>query len=310
LAAFGARPADLELIYRLGKVPRGKEPGGLLKLVVQEGRRGQGGEMVQPVSLFSPGGRAQPLAGAVTKGAGGALALGLPDAHIDFQAGQSAAMNNAGIREFYLQQFREADTNKKGYLERKQLENTQYQYLLPVFGFADRNGDNKLTEKELSDFLDLQSAGSACVVSLTAHDLGRGLFELIDVAPRDARLGLREMRTAWSRLAPMDRDGDGAIARNEIPRQLQLSVRQSGLVYPYQFIAAEVGYRAQLPVPLPTRGPLWFRKMDRNADGDVSAREWLGTEEEFRKIDADGDGLISAEEAERYDRLLKDQPKR
>ena len=56
-----------------------------------------------------------------------------------------------------------------------------------------------------------------------------------------------------------------------------------------------------------TQEPLWFRKMDRNADGDVSPKEWLGTEEDFQKIDTDGDGLISAEEAERYDELLKKQ---
>jgi Ca2+-binding EF-hand superfamily protein len=304
LAAFGARPADLELVYRLGKVPKGKEPGGLLKLVVQEGR-GQGGGTAHPVALFDTGDKPQPLAGAITKVSGGALKLGLPDAHIEFQAGQAAATNNDGVKQYYLQQFKEADANKKGYLERKLLENSQYQYLLPLFGLADRNGDNKLTEKELGEFLDLQAAGSACLVGLTAHDLGRGLFELIDVAPRDGRLGLREMRMAWSRLAPLDRDGDGAIARNEIPRRLELSVRQSGLNYPYQYLSVDVGYRTQLPVPVPSRGPLWFRKMDRNADGDLSPREWLGTEEEFRKIDTDGDGLISAEEAERYDEQLK-----
>ena len=44
---------------------------------------------------------------------------------------------------------------------------------------------------------------------------------------------------------------------------------------------------------------------DRNNDGDVSLREWLGTEEEFRRMDADGDGLISADEAERYDAKMR-----
>ena len=48
-----------------------------------------------------------------------------------------------------------------------------------------------------------------------------------------------------------------------------------------------------------TKGPLWFRKMDRNGDGDVSSREFLGTPADFRRIDTNGDGLIDAEEAER-----------
>ena len=52
-------------------------------------------------------------------------------------------------------------------------------------------------------------------------------------------------------------------------------------------------------------GPLWFRKMDRNRDGDVSRKEFLGSEAEFRKIDANGDGLISADEANRYDAAVR-----
>jgi hypothetical protein len=59
------------------------------------------------------------------------------------------------------------------------------------------------------------------------------------------------------------------------------------------------------PTAVTARGPVWFRKMDRNGDGDVSRREFLGTPEEFDKIDTDHDGLISVEEAERYDELMR-----
>jgi hypothetical protein len=40
--------------------------------------------------------------------------------------------------------------------------------------------------------------------------------------------------------------------------------------------------------------------MDRNGDGFVSRREFLGSREEFDQIDANKDGLISPEEAEAY----------
>ena len=41
--------------------------------------------------------------------------------------------------------------------------------------------------------------------------------------------------------------------------------------------------------------------MDRNGDGDLSRREFLGGRADFDQIDADGDGLISADEATSYD---------
>ena len=52
--------------------------------------------------------------------------------------------------------------------------------------------------------------------------------------------------------------------------------------------------------PLPARrGPRWFQAMDRNGDGYLSPREFLGSPARFRELDADGDGRISVAEAER-----------
>jgi Ca2+-binding EF-hand superfamily protein len=38
--------------------------------------------------------------------------------------------------------------------------------------------------------------------------------------------------------------------------------------------------------------------MDKNRDGDVSRREFLGTREAFDRLDKNGDGLIDRREAE------------
>ena len=41
------------------------------------------------------------------------------------------------------------------------------------------------------------------------------------------------------------------------------------------FAVALDGMRGQPPPPAKTRGPAWYRKMDRNRDGDVSRKEFL-----------------------------------
>ena len=46
-------------------------------------------------------------------------------------------------------------------------------------------------------------------------------------------------------------------------------------------------------------GPVWFQRMDRNMDGDLTWKEFLGPRHVFEALDADGDGLIDPQEAER-----------
>ena len=48
------------------------------------------------------------------------------------------------------------------------------------------------------------------------------------------------------------------------------------------------------------KGHLWFARMDRDNDGYVSWKEFVGTDEEFKAIDADGDGQISESEARAF----------
>src|SRR5262249_20140647 len=153
----------------------------------------------------------------------------------------------------------------------------------------------------LDQMQELQSRAEDGCVALVLADNSRGLFDLLDTN-RDGRLGVRELRGAVKLLEQYDRGGQGCLTKADVPHSHQLTLKRGpaatgGLNGPRAFLALYSGGNAGEAAPRPTAGPAWFRKMDRNGDGDVSRKEFLFSEELFRKLDLDGDGLISLEEA-------------
>jgi Ca2+-binding EF-hand superfamily protein len=295
--AFFARPPDLELLARAGDLPGA---GGLLS------RIGIGGALVpKRAELHNPGKRPMPLAGRVKQVESDALAFALGDADFSVQVGATTYKPFRNVRRFYEEQFRNLDVKDRGFVELAQeKENRGYPFLFYLFPLADRNGDGKLTRRELSAYLDLQEEGSACYVTVQVSDTGRSLFERID-ANGDGRLGVREFRTAWERLGPLAKSPQG-VAREDVPRRLRVTVSQAGgggIRPPAPVAPVSMARPGRAVKARPA--PEWHRKMDRNGDGDVSLREFLGTEEEFRLLDTDGDGLISVEEALAYEARQK-----
>jgi Ca2+-binding EF-hand superfamily protein len=277
LAGVFTRPPDLEMIVRVGKTVPGEVP----------------------VEVASPGSRRTALAASAQAGFQGTLILTLGNAQIDVRPETPAPTNLETLRKTYVEQFKTVDASGNGYVEPKQLQGEPRRFLRVVFPLADADGDGKLTEKELHAFFDLHVQGVVSYSVLTVVDQGRSLFEVLD-ANGDGQLGLRELRSAWARLAPWALDGEAQIARTELLRQFQL-VLSPGL--PNRPAAGPPSAKTAAP----SRGPLWFRKMDRNGDGDVSPREFLGSPEDFRRIDTDGDGLIDVQEAERADAWFRKQ---
>lgn len=203
----------------------------------------------------------------------------------------------AKARQELLKQLR-ALAGKDGILSEKQIYQPPFTFVA-MLRLADRNSDNRLSYKEVADYLEVQDKFLFRTSYLTVVDRGASLFEFVD-ADHDGRLSPRELNTAWQRLSPWQREGSEGIPRRQLPRQFQL-VLSYGPSRPNRPNAGP-GF-ANLPLVRDrSRGPLWFRKMDRNGDGDVSATEFLGTIEQFRRIDSDGDGLIDATEAECADK--------
>jgi Ca2+-binding EF-hand superfamily protein len=302
LEAFFRRPIDLEMIARPGVAGRPVIRGqGTIEQAVREISTflGYRFSLARHIDLVSTRGKPTPLASAAKRYDESAMDLVLGDARIEITVTPDAngAGRFSGSKQFYLQQFDLADTEKKGVIERKQAMMTDF--LIDMFVYADRNGTGKLTRKELVAWLDLLGEGSGCFVVFNFTEIGRDLFEVLDVN-KDNQLSIRELRTAWSRVKALSKDGTG-LAKDDIPRRFQVTISQG-----YNFRGRGVTVRTG-PNQARPRGPLWFRKMDKNGDGDVSRKEFLGTEEQFREIDTDGDGLISAAEAERYEAKLKKQ---
>ena len=113
------------------------------------------------------------------------------------------------------------------------------------------------------------------------------LFSALDVSA-DGRIGLREMRTAGRRLSSLDKDRDGRFGPTELTGQIEIAFR----------LGSPLVRRLPRRQSGPMRGPKWFVRMDKNDDGDVTLKEFLGDKAEFKKLDANGDGFIEPREAE------------
>jgi Ca2+-binding EF-hand superfamily protein len=288
LAGWFKQPADLELLYPLSGMrptsPAYPMPRGFVSL-----------EAEWPLSFVAVGGRAPALAASLQRRDDGTLLLTTDGKRVEFRRDRGSEDNLNNLRRFYREQFTSALRDKKKYLEKKDVARNPF--LKGLFPIIDRDGDGKATEEEFNAFLDLIGRGATSFTVVMIGDRGAGLFDLLDTN-RDRQLSLRELRAAWQSVAAWDANKDGSLAADEVPRYLRVTLC-AGMPARARFFGADEDASSARTVT--SRGPLWFRRMDVNGDGDVSRREWLGSDEDFRRIDADGDGLISLEEAVKAD---------
>jgi Ca2+-binding EF-hand superfamily protein len=199
----------------------------------------------------------------------------------------------ASTRQLLLEECRRLDKDDDKALTAKEVQNREP--LQSLFPFIDRNRDGKFDEKELGAALDVLDQLAKGHSALEVADRGSSLFKSLD-ASGEGRLSRRELRSTGEVLASFDRDGDRKLSAGEIPHRFEGSISQG----PF---ATQSRNRGGNRAPAPSQagpaanGPTWFRKMDRNHDGDLSPREFLGPTAEFQRLDADGDGLIDAREA-------------
>lgn len=232
------------------------------------------------------------LASAVRKGTGNELAIMLDTDLIAFHLPRQRRFD---VRRFYRRQFRAADGDNNQYLDRQEVGNNGV--FGQLFTLMDRDGDGKVFELEMSALIDIQVEAAESRTLLSVTDQGRSLFQILD-DDRDRRLAIRELRAAAKQFALWDRNHDGTIALEEIPRHYHLEFGEGSSPLLINF-AAQGFMNDPGAVPNAAAGmvPSWFRRMDLNLDGDVSTREFLGTRDQFHTLDTDNDGLIDPSEA-------------
>ena len=281
LDRIGTCPVDAGLTVNIGKVTAKQK-------------------MVEP----KPGKKSAPTIKLIEQ-PGGSITIDTPSVQLLVMA---ALILESPGGDTLLNQFMNADRDGNGYVDKT--EAGLFPLINAAFDLIDADHDEKIFIEEIRAFseetADLRKATDVGFASASVLDQGRGLFGLFDT-DRDGVLSPRELKNMPKLLAFNDRNKDGLIDPKEVPKNMILTFEQ-GL--------SQAGSNGLTTVSTPLRsdsrrkqvGPKWFQKMDRNEDGDVSRREFLGTDEDFRKIDTDGDGLIDAKEADAAEAIFRKTP--
>jgi Ca2+-binding EF-hand superfamily protein len=216
--------------------------------------------------------------------------------------------NRTATRGFLGQTFVMIDADKNQYLDETEFAGIvaalQQSGASGDFVTVDRNGDKMVTRDELFSFAERDQMTSASRIEVTVMQDGKTLYGLLDTN-QDRRLSAREIRSGGDVLKQFDVNSDGGFAETELGTEYILTLglgrpeirRNSGsmeMMNPGQMNRLD----AILPGTSALSGPEWFKRMDRNQDGDVSRREFPGSAEDFRQLDTDADQLITAAEAE------------
>jgi Ca2+-binding EF-hand superfamily protein len=217
--------------------------------------------------------------------------LELPGVMLEFVA-ENSPVNTSNYNSYANRIVMSFDKDKNGYLEKSELPQQQQ----GQFAGWDIDGNGKVFLEEIKEAYRVAQAANFQRVTFAGAQQQNVLFSVLD-STGDGRLGLREMRGAAKQLQSIDRDGDGQISAEEVPHTIRFVAGRGS--YGYQLLVNRNGvYRVGRTGERSPSGPKWFLHMDRNGDGDITPREFLGEEKQFASLDRDGDGFIDSNEAQ------------
>jgi Ca2+-binding EF-hand superfamily protein len=205
-----------------------------------------------------------------------------------------------------LRVFNELDVDANGYLDKDETAG-QERFGRGLFDQIDADGDGKIFGEEMKAFVSAGAQPKAMTCQVTAFDDGAGFFGTLD-SNGDSRISMREMRYADKSLANMERDSQAGIAKTEPARHYRIEFVRGVFMPVGAPSRAMVANVASTPSAPRAVGPIWFQRWDRNNDGDITWREFLGPRDAFEQLDADRDDLIDPKEADAASRFATERP--
>jgi Ca2+-binding EF-hand superfamily protein len=186
----------------------------------------------------------------------------------------------------YEKEFAAADSDNNAYLDRTEIDRTPQ--IRRLIRLLDLNGDGNVFFEEFSQFATDRRLLSQTRIVVSADHQGTSLFEIID-SNKNGRISFRELDYAAERFENWDGNGDGFVAQAELPRDYSLTIGPGNLT--------TVNSSDRRAEGSSSTTPRWFTLMDRNQDGEVALREFVGPLSYFKKYDRNNDGILSPFEA-------------
>ncbi len=188
--------------------------------------------------------------------------------------------------------FNLIDADANGYLDRDEIAEHQ-RFERYLFDAMDEDDDDRVFAAEMMKYVTSYAEAASTSCQATLVDTGNGFFQMLDTSD-DGRISIRELRACEQRLVEVAGE-DNAINPSRLAKSFRIEFERGGV----SLFGRVDRPDAQIPtVPLRSRvGPIWFQRMDRNGDGDLTWDEFLGPRDVFEQLDSDQDGLLDQTEA-------------
>ncbi|OYP29376.1 hypothetical protein [Rhodopirellula sp. MGV] len=188
--------------------------------------------------------------------------------------------------------FNQIDVDANGYLDRDEIADHQ-RFERYLFDAMDRDGDDRVFSNEMLDYVRDYTEPASTTCQITLMDSGKGFFQVLD-ENADGRISIRELRACEENLLKSNQ-GRPHIDPEQMMASFRIEIKRGGTSLFGRVDRPTIETPAALLAA--PEGPIWFQRMDRNSDGDLTWDEFLGSRSTFHQLDQDHDSLIDKNEA-------------